>query len=102
MLLHQGTKIIKTERLVLRPFTVDDAKKMFDNWANDSRVTRFLTWQPHGTVDVTVNLLSLWCEEYKNRLLTTTGRLNTTASLSVEFPSYAFPKKATGLSLVTL
>ena len=65
MLLHQGTKIIKTERLVLRPFTVDDAQKMFDNWANDSRVTRFLTWQPHGTVDVTVNLLSLWCEEYK-------------------------------------
>ena len=36
---HLGTKIIETERLILRPFTEEDAEAMFRNWASDSEVT---------------------------------------------------------------
>lgn len=43
MLTHKGMQTIKTERLTLRKFTVDDARAMFENWANDERVTRYLT-----------------------------------------------------------
>lgn len=64
MLDHIGTQTIKTPRLTLRPFTPDDAEAMFHNWANDEDVCRFLTWQPHGTVEVTRQLLGLWCAEY--------------------------------------
>ncbi len=64
MLNHTGTLPIKTSRLTLRPFTRDDAEAMFQNWANDEDVCRFLTWQPHGSIDVTKQLLSLWCAEY--------------------------------------
>ena len=42
---HLGTKTIETERLTLRRFAVEDAEKMYENWAGDPEVTRFLLWQ---------------------------------------------------------
>ena len=65
MLTHKGTQTLKTERLTLRRFTPDDAQTMFDTWANDERVTRFLTWDAHGTVDVTKFILNDWCNSYE-------------------------------------
>lgn len=47
MLNHRGTQTLKTERLILRRFYVSDAQAMFENWANDERVTRFMSWFPH-------------------------------------------------------
>lgn len=65
MLNHKGTQEIKTKRLTLRRFTIEDAQAMFDNWANDERVTRFLTWGAHGCIDVTKFVLSDWCNSYE-------------------------------------
>lgn len=65
MLTHKGTQHIKTERLYLRRFTVSDAQTMFDNWANDERVTKYLSWSPHGTVELTKQLLEVWCAAYE-------------------------------------
>lgn len=42
-----GTKVLETPRLILRPFTVDDAPAMFANWASDGEVTKYLTWPTH-------------------------------------------------------
>lgn len=67
MLNHKGTIEIKTDRLKLRRFTLDDVQAMFDTWANDERVTRFLTWGAHGTVDVTKYVLSEWCNSYEKQ-----------------------------------
>lgn len=44
---HKGTVVLETERLLLRKFNSEDAQKMFDNWASNPNVTKFLTWQPH-------------------------------------------------------
>ena len=44
---HLGSKVLTTERLVLRPFRADDAEAMFNNWASDPEVTKYLTWTPH-------------------------------------------------------
>ncbi len=65
MITHKGTQTIYTERLTLRKFTVDDARAMFENWANDERVTRYLTWLPHESVEATGQLLELWCAAYE-------------------------------------
>ena len=65
MLSHKGTQTLHTPRLTLRRFTVADAQAMYNNWASDSRVTRFLMWQPHESAEATAQLLALWCEEYQ-------------------------------------
>lgn len=62
---HIGTKTIETRRLVLRRFTPADAQPMFDNWANDLEVTKFITWPPHGTVEVTQSIVKGWVESYE-------------------------------------
>ena len=65
MLTHIGTKEIKTKRLLLRRFKPEDAEAMFNTWANDERVTRYLTWTPHGTLDVTEYIIDLWIKDYE-------------------------------------
>lgn len=44
---HYGTRTLETERLMLRKTEAEDYEPMFRNWANDERVTRFLTWTPY-------------------------------------------------------
>ena len=65
-LTHKGTQPLETERLILRRFTVDDAEAMFRNWASDPKVTEFLTWQTHESVDFTRELLAGWARDYEN------------------------------------
>lgn len=63
---HAGTRVIETERLVLRPLTPEDAPMMYANWASDPAVTRFLRWEPHTDEAATRELLSAWAELYPN------------------------------------
>ena len=39
---------------------VSDAQDMFDNWASDPEVAKYLSWSPHESVEVTKQLLTLW------------------------------------------
>ena len=48
---HRGTQTIETPRLLLRRATVEDAQAMFDHWASDPQVTRYLMW-PKAPSDV--------------------------------------------------
>ena len=61
---HCGTQTIETERLLLRQFTIDDAQAMYENWASDPEVTRFLTWPAHPDVEVSKAVLSEWIPAY--------------------------------------
>jgi len=63
---HLGTKELETERLILRRFTVLDAERMFNNWANDAEVTKYLTWKPHKNVSDSRNILEQWVQDYRN------------------------------------
>jgi ribosomal-protein-alanine N-acetyltransferase len=65
VLSHQGTNTINTDRLILRRFEITDANDMFKNWANDSEVTRFLTWETHSDIEVTKEIIGQWVNEYK-------------------------------------
>ncbi len=61
-----GTKTIETPRLLLRRFKLEDAEDIFENWASDPEVTRFLTWPVHSSVDVTRGLLKDWIPRYED------------------------------------
>lgn len=63
---HLGTKRLETERLVLRQFALEDADKMYQNWASDPEVTKYLTWPTHESVGVTKRVLSDWVSSYDN------------------------------------
>lgn len=65
MLTHKGTVELNTRRLHLRRFRHEDAQEMFDAWANDERVTVYLSWTPHGRMENTQILLDTWCEAYE-------------------------------------
>lgn len=64
---HMGTREIATERLTLRRFEIEDAENVFYNWANDPQVTKYLTWQPHESVDATETILKEWINQYENK-----------------------------------
>ena len=65
MLRHKGTQTIETPRLILRRAKMEDAEAMFRNWANDTEVTRYLTWPPHERIEVTQSLLQSWVDRYQ-------------------------------------
>lgn len=61
-----GTQNIETKRLLLRRFKIEDAEDMYNNWASDPEVTRYLTWPTHSSVDVTRDLLTDWVIRYED------------------------------------
>ncbi|MGI5898790.1 MAG: GNAT family N-acetyltransferase [Christensenellales bacterium] len=61
---HQGTKRLETGRLILRRFVIDDAEAMYNNWASDPEVSKYLTWPYHKTVEVSKNVLTDWTCRY--------------------------------------
>ena len=55
---------LETERLVLRRPRPEDAPAIFEGWAQDKEVTRYLTWRPHEHIEQTQafvqSCLSAW------------------------------------------
>lgn len=58
-------KELQTERLLLRKLRADDAQRIFDFWASDPAVTRYITWPPHESVEVTKAVMAGWLAEYE-------------------------------------
>ncbi len=44
--------VIETERLILRPLTVDDAESVFE-WTGDERVAEYMIYPCHKSIEVT-------------------------------------------------
>lgn len=61
---HSGTRTIESPRLILRRFAAEDDRAMFENWASDKEVTKFLTWPAHGSVEVSKWVLGDWISHY--------------------------------------
>lgn len=52
--------VVETERLILRPLTVDDAEDVF-GWTGDERVAEYMIWSTHSDISMT----KMWLESLK-------------------------------------
>jgi len=62
---HKGTATLETKHLILRRFCIEDAKFMFENWASDDEVTKYLTWPTHSDISISESVLNSWTPLYK-------------------------------------
>lgn len=62
---HCGTQPIRTERLTLRRYAVDDSEEMF-RWGSDDQVTHFLPWPTYTSVDGVRAVLTEWEAQYNS------------------------------------
>ena len=62
---HKGTVTMETERIILRRFTKEDALFMFNNWANDPVVTKYMTWFAHENTETSLSVINSWIEQYE-------------------------------------
>lgn len=59
------SEALLTERLILRKYKKEDINSIFNNWANDSEVTKYLTWNAHKSIEDTKQIMNIWLKEYK-------------------------------------
>ena len=67
MINHIGTQNIETQRLLLRRFNIDDATKIFNNWANDPENVKYLSWKAHKDISDTYRILDKWIKKYDDK-----------------------------------
>ena len=58
-------RTLETDRLILRPFESSDALSIYNNWASDPEVTKYLTWNTHESIETTKKVLDIWVNQYE-------------------------------------
>lgn len=66
MLTHKGTQKLETKRLILRRAMTEDAQPMYENWASDPEVTKYLTWPAYTSSDMAKERIAIWIEDYRS------------------------------------
>lgn len=67
MLTHVGTKIIETERLILRKFKYTDDDSMISNWISDPNIQLMYGEPTYETNEDVKDLLNDYITSYKNK-----------------------------------
>lgn len=63
---HCGTQQLETSRLILRRYVREDAAAMYQNWASDEAVTKYLTWPAHTRLEVSESVTEDWIKSYSD------------------------------------
>lgn len=61
-----GTKTLKTKRLLLRKFNMNDLEDFYDYASND-QITKYLTWNPHQSKEESQKILENIFTKYDNK-----------------------------------
>jgi len=49
------TPILETDRLILRPFCMEDARDVFQCWESDPDVAKYMFWESHNDINKTID-----------------------------------------------
>lgn len=58
--------ILESDRLLLRKLCKSDAEQMYNNWASSEKVTKYLTWPRHKSIEESKEILDIWEKEYES------------------------------------
>lgn len=108
------TPVLETERLILRPFHLDDAREVFECWESDPDVARYMFWQSHHDINKTISWVKSEIDKIESEdwyrwafVSRETGRLIGTGLLYLEEEygkfeiAYNLGKKAWGFGYAT-
>ncbi|MCB2357185.1 GNAT family N-acetyltransferase [Clostridium estertheticum] len=108
------TPTLETDRLILRPFCMEDAQEVFECWESDPEVAKYMFWTSHNDINKTVNWVKKELSKidsddwYRWAILSKeTGNLLGTGLIYVEEEygkfemAYNFGKKAWGFGYTT-
>lgn len=65
-MVHKGTILIETPRLILRKFESADVIPVFENITSDDKLIRYMTWSKHENIESTRELVEWWLPQYDN------------------------------------
>lgn len=60
------TPVLETERLLLRPLSIEDADDIFARWTSDDRVSKYVRWCTHSSVEDTRQWLEMEIRNYES------------------------------------
>ncbi len=63
-------KTINTKRLILRKVMKKDAVSLFNNWASDIEMHKYVEYELHNNINQTKELINKWISEYTKGRLT--------------------------------
>ena len=58
---------IESKRLLFRPWEENDAFVLFDGWANNEEITKYLTRNPHQNIETTRFIINKRLKEYEEK-----------------------------------
>jgi ribosomal-protein-alanine N-acetyltransferase len=61
-------EFLSTDRLFLRVPRMEDARTIFEGWAQDPEVVRYLIWRPHKSIDETEEFVSSSILAWENQM----------------------------------
>lgn len=103
-------KTFSSTRLLLRPVKAEDAEAVFNGYAQDSEVTRFLTWRPHASIEETHSFIqsSLIAEQSCTYAVLLKAKYEVVGVLDLRAPTdtrfelgYALGRQFWGIGLMT-
>lgn len=56
---------LETPRLRLRYVNENDVRQIYQCWASDPDVAKYLTWKPHKSIVDTMDVMLFWLDEYR-------------------------------------
>lgn len=100
--------MIETKKLIIRKFKISDATQMYENWAQDEEVTKYLTWDPHSSIEDTKEFVKANLDNNTILAIYHKGNSEVIGSISYTFKNanyttcevgYCLSKKYHGLGL---
>ena len=58
--------MLETDRVIIRRFTIEDAKDMFNNWTSDKDINKYMLWDLHCTIDDSIKTIEFYIKCYEN------------------------------------